>query len=118
MEFLAPRPTPGLQHAGVVVALAYLTTDPVVIGTTMAHEGGHFLGLFHTSERSGLAHDPLLDTPECTRADDANGDGRLDWNECTGKDTANLMFWSNGDVPQETLTNDQRFVLLRNPSIH
>ena len=35
--------------------------------TTMAHEIGHFLGLFHTSEQAIFGpqiHDPLPDTPE------------------------------------------------------
>ena len=34
----------------------------------MAHEAGHFLGLFHTSEQNfglgGGIHDPLPDTPD------------------------------------------------------
>ena len=30
----------------------------------LAHEIGHYLGLFHTTEQSGQ-HDPLDDTPEC-----------------------------------------------------
>lgn len=32
----------------------------------LAHEIGHYLGLFHTTEQS-LQHDPLDDTPECQR---------------------------------------------------
>ncbi|HZR07841.1 MAG TPA: hypothetical protein VFA79_04610 [Myxococcales bacterium] len=30
-----------------------------------AHETGHFLGLFHTTESSGSDFDPLVDTPKC-----------------------------------------------------
>jgi hypothetical protein len=32
---------------------------------TAAHEGGHFLGLYHTTERNGDAFDPLSDTKKC-----------------------------------------------------
>ncbi|MEY3013572.1 MAG: hypothetical protein RIT45_2307 [Pseudomonadota bacterium] len=51
------------------------------VGATMAHEGGHYLGLFHTSENDwgGFGpklHDPLPDTPE--------------------KDATNLMFFDGG----------------------
>ncbi len=32
----------------------------------MAHEIGHYLGLFHTSEQGGQGYDPIDDTPQCT----------------------------------------------------
>ncbi len=35
------------------------------MGTSLAHELGHFLGLYHTSELDGRAHDPLAETPQC-----------------------------------------------------
>ncbi len=35
------------------------------MGTSLAHELGHFLGLYHTSELDGQAHDPLDETPQC-----------------------------------------------------
>jgi hypothetical protein len=113
-----PAAQPGFLHGGVAVALAFLDANVDIFAETMAHEAGHFLGLFHLSERSGRSHDPLLDTPECTTALDQNGDSRLDATECGsvgGYD--NLMFWSSAAVPQRKLTNDQRFVLLRNPSV-
>lgn len=31
-----------------------------------AHEGGHYMGLYHTTEAYGDAFDPLSDTPVCT----------------------------------------------------
>lgn len=37
-------------------------------GLITAHEIGHFLGLFHTTEFSG-DHDPIADTPECRMRD-------------------------------------------------
>ncbi len=38
----------------------------VDMGSTIAHEAGHYLGLNHLSESSGSTHDPVLDTPVCT----------------------------------------------------
>lgn len=46
-----PREGDGNQYTGIV----------------LAHEVGHFLGLFHTSEQFGAGFDPLADTPECRR---------------------------------------------------
>jgi hypothetical protein len=37
------------------------------MGSTLAHEIGHFLGLNHLSESNGTVHDPLPDTPICTQ---------------------------------------------------
>lgn len=34
-------------------------------GLIVAHEIGHYLGLFHTTETDGERHDPIADTPEC-----------------------------------------------------
>ena len=38
-------------------------------GLILAHEIGHYLGLFHTSEIDGSRHDPIADTPECAPED-------------------------------------------------
>ena len=35
------------------------------MGETMAHEAGHYLGLFHPVETSYALWDALDDTPEC-----------------------------------------------------
>jgi len=50
---------------GVVLTLAYFDTsadDP--LGQTLAHEIGHYLGLFHNVEADGTSVDPLADTPK------------------------------------------------------
>jgi hypothetical protein len=59
----------GTVKSGVAVAVKPVPEVPAGVDTTMAHEMGHFLGLFHTSEQNfgGFVpsiHDPLPDTPE------------------------------------------------------
>jgi hypothetical protein len=109
-----PVALPGLARGGVAVALSVLERTET-LATAMAHEGGHYLGLFHTSERTGRSFDPLLDTPECPISNDADADMKIDSRECAGKGADNLMFWQASGNAQRQLTNDQRFVLLRNP---
>ncbi|HEY0710929.1 MAG TPA: hypothetical protein VGG33_29270 [Polyangia bacterium] len=112
-----PPAFPGLAKRGVAVALAYPERDGIALGSTMAHEGGHYLGLFHTSERDGLSFDPLIDTPECPASADTNKDKLLSVEECAGKGSDNLMFWTGSGAQRIKISNDQRFVLLRNPSL-
>lgn len=80
-------------------------------GTTVWHEAGHFLGLFHTSEADGENFDPLPDTPECTIESDTNGDGETDEDEC-GPLGDNFMYYNTDDL---TMTAHQAFVLRHNP---
>ena len=55
-------PRPGTPRSGVAVSVELAGNDSDVLAHVMAHEGGHFLGLFHTVEFFG-AEDPLPDTP-------------------------------------------------------
>lgn len=58
---------PGLPftgHDGVLVSTAWMEDAPELWAKVLAHEAGHYLGLFHTTELTGLHHDPLEDTPE------------------------------------------------------
>ena len=89
--------------------------DAQLLGESAAHEMGHFLGLYHTSESNGFEFDPLSDTPECARASSGAS-------ACETADGSNLMFWasyssldrSNGKV-QEVLSAQQQFVLRASP---
>ncbi len=106
----------GTAHSGVAVTMAGFRRSPRQLAQTMAHEGGHYLGLFHTTEAEGTAFDPLADTPECGTENDRNRDGVVDYRECAERGRENLMFWAAGD-DAETVTADQGFVLVRNPGL-
>lgn len=58
-----PASATGSPNSGVAVALSAIMGDAGVLAHVMAHEGGHWLGLFHTSEFTGTA-DQMPDTPE------------------------------------------------------
>jgi hypothetical protein len=90
-------PVNGTTRSGVLVSAALLGRDPLWGGQIVAHEVGHALGLYHTTERSlvpGAIEDQLDDTPSCPAEADRNGNGVLEATECQGRDAANLMFWA------------------------
>lgn len=90
----------GTDRSGVVVSAALLMRDPLFAGQVLAHEIGHALGLFHTTESIVLTSsgasisDGLSDTPACPATADRNADRTLSAGECQAYDTGNLMFWS------------------------
>ncbi|MEM1348241.1 MAG: M43 family zinc metalloprotease, partial [Myxococcota bacterium] len=98
----------GTNGSGLVFSTASLGTDNATLGQTFAHELGHFLGLRHTTEHLGRAHDPITDTPECLSPDF----GYL----C--EDARNFMFaFSLGGGEQIQSTPGQAYVLRRNPLV-
>ena len=125
----------GTRYSGVVVTTfdgpvgELSQADLLVQGSTMAHEGGHYLGLYHPTESPGAGSgvrvpwdlvDPLGDTPECSVVNDVDGNGVVSGDECIHQDGPNLMFWGAAPVGvvQDQLTAGQRFVLHRNPYVH
>lgn len=101
----------GTASSGIAIASDMLAGESTQLGRTLAHEIGHALGLFHTTESNGDVFDPLPDTPTCARERDVNRDG-LDPSECEGAGADNLMFPTTNASAAE-LTEDQRAVLRR-----
>ena len=104
----------GTHGSGVAFTAEYLGTTAqsslggenidgnVFTGQILAHEVGHYVGLFHTSEQGGQGFDPLPDTPTCNRIS-------LD---CP--DIDNLMFPFAG-ASHVSITPNQQYVLQVNP---
>ncbi|HYZ90656.1 MAG TPA: hypothetical protein VE620_15275 [Myxococcales bacterium] len=103
-----------------------------------AHEGGHFLGLYHTTERTGDAFDPLTDTKRCFCTSCAPVSQQANCfsvhasssptlmstlecvhgtttPECGGGD--NLMFWLLGAASVGKLSPQQGQVMRANPIV-
>ena len=99
------------------------TLDDQLLGETAAHEIGHHLGLFHTTESGGKQFDILSDTLECPRStQDNNSDRRVSAEECEGYGGGNLMFWTSwssssrsAGKKQEVLCKYQQQVLKYSP---
>ena len=99
------------------------TLDSQLLGETAAHEMGHQLGLFHTTETGGTVFDILTDTAECLNSTkDFDRNGKMSAEECEGYGGDNLMFWTawntssrSAGKKQETLSSHQQHVLTYSP---
>lgn len=108
-----PGPAVATDFSAVVVSLTqhqgpdgqFSQEEKSVFAETMAHECGHYLGLFHPVESSFDEFDPLDDTATCTSL-----------SQCiTNGIAGNLMYPSVvPGVIQRNLTSDQRRVVNRN----
>jgi hypothetical protein len=66
-------PGAAMLHGTVKSGVAYIPSgDAVYDGSVLAHEIGHLGGLFHTTESSEDAVDPLSDTPTCANIGNPN----------------------------------------------
>lgn len=95
------------SNAAVLVSTdAYVDSDNFLdvegMASTVAHEVGHYLGLYHTSESNGTQHDPIPDTPMC--------DGGV----CSPSFETNIMS-SGGGASRLDLTMGQAFVMKQHP---
>ncbi len=94
-------------NAAVLVSTeAYTDGDNLLdvegLGSTVAHEVGHFLGLYHTSESNGSQHDPIPDSPQC--------DGSV----CSPEFEKNIMS-SGGGATRSSVSPGQAFVMKQHP---
>ena len=88
----------GCDRCGVVFALETNSTGPDLLGGIMAHEIGHYLGLFHPMEPTTNADVSVKDNLPDTADDDPD----------------NLMHWAVGEKSRE-LTAQQIAVLRSSP---
>jgi len=112
---------------GVLISLSAhasgATLKSQLLGETAAHEMGHQLGLFHTTETGGTVFDILTDTAECLNSTkDFDRNGKMSAEECEGYGGENLMFWTAWNTSsrsagnkQETLSSHQQHVLKYSP---
>lgn len=98
----------GTSKSGVIINVANVTAAPDEVSLIMAHEGGHFVGLFHPTEKTDQRYDPLDDTPECAAAGAATAD-------CAGQGTDNVMWWAAKTGTSTKFSDDQAWVAARNP---
>jgi hypothetical protein len=109
----------GTAGSGVIIAVdGHLnddgsSLDTQMMGETIAHEAGHQIGLFHTTEEQGGegGYDVISDTPQCPQSQDTDGDGSLNAEECIDFDGTNFMFWTSGDARQNAMSPIQSDVL-------
>lgn len=102
--FAADRPNAAVLISSEPFASATGTLDVAALAVTCAHEIGHYLGLYHTSERDGRQHDPIADTPECAPG------------QSPCPDADNVMFWTGGGA-RSTLTTGQSFIMRLHPLV-
>ncbi|MEN0067332.1 MAG: hypothetical protein AAGA48_34700 [Myxococcota bacterium] len=108
----------GTPGSGVVLTSEFLrlgslndaTLGAQLTGVVLAHEVGHWLGLFHTSELAGGVQDPIPDTVGCDDIAERFANDQLDG--CP--DRNNLMF-PVADPFARDLTAQQGGVLVANP---
>ena len=126
------------QIAGEEIVNELINLD----GTKLvAHEGGHFMGLYHTTESRGELFDPLADTPTCACETCAPAASQsqcatpgktppttpyqmkaTDCNKTTSPPTCgggeDLMFWLlNQSVSRGTLSPQQGQIIRANPLV-
>jgi hypothetical protein len=91
----------GTPHSG----LAFVGQDRgTTSGDTLAHEMGHFFGLYHPTEMNGMSQDAITDTPTCLF------DPEDPWSMAECETVDNIMFPSMTPFANE-LTDGQCFVV-------
>lgn len=108
-----PAGMSGTPTSGVVLAVD-LIPQASGVGPALAHELGHYMGLFHTTEPNGRVIESIADTPICPVTQDADDNGFLVASECADFGADNVMFWQGTGTefsPQQVDVLTQGFVL-------
>ncbi|HET7823963.1 MAG TPA: hypothetical protein VFK90_01465 [Anaeromyxobacter sp.] len=133
--FLGGERTAGACSAGGAPNVVVCGTDALAL--VSAHETGHWLGLYHTTEFDGTLFDPLTDTASCpclqcapfalrSRCAERNPTGQPTFmlgSYCTGQrprcgGARNLMFWLFDDrFAIGDTSRQQGDVMRRNPAV-
>ncbi len=141
-----PSLVPGIVNSGAAVAIGADLESGTCGGSintascgadylayVSAHETGHWLGLYHTTETDGSAFDPLRDTPACPCRSCAGANvskcggaspPNLTADLCTGANATcggaqNLMFWILDDaIATGAVSPEQGTVARYNPAVH
>jgi hypothetical protein len=147
-----PASIGGTVASGAVVSAAALRDSPssctggfnLTCGADetayiVAHEVGHFLGLYHVTEKYGFEFDPLAGTPTCkctsckratetcfnplTQSAPSASDDTITVSECLSPSTGcgggdNLMFWLLAAGSVGNLEDEQGQVMRANPAVH
>lgn len=110
----------GTMHSGVVVSFdtSVVGSDFRTVAQIMSHEIGHYLGLFHSTERSRPCAAGEVPSATVTCAPFGGGDTLAD---TTRGDGRNLMYFAlggtDGDTYNVRLSEGQGFVMTRNPLV-
>ena len=123
LGFAADIPGPPFSSARSVTAISifesagadgvFSSLDIRLLGETIAHESGHFMGLFHPIDFSGSSvqfSDPLADTPSCNFITECLSNFTLSHNLMYPSPVAD---GSGGFVNQNQITSNQRSVMNR-----
>jgi hypothetical protein len=143
-----PSTLGGTIHSGAAVSLAdlrisgcgssidFLNCGADEVAYIAAHEGGHWMGLYHTVEATGDSFDPISDTPtcDCTKCAPSSQQASCAANDrstsspttmspawCTASSSCgsgdNLMFWVLGSGSRGSVSSDQGQVVRANPVV-
>jgi hypothetical protein len=91
-----------------------------------AHESGHYMGLYHTTEATGALFDPIGDTSQCAISCDTNNDGAVSGSECDDDSSTtescggakNTMFWLLSEQARGQFSLQQGQILRANPAVY
>jgi hypothetical protein len=138
----------GTIHSGAVVDGSSLSAgagncsaaapNPIRCGADevayiVAHEGGHWMGLYHTTESAGESFDSIADTAKCpcdtcvpqasrNQCGNPNVQPVVNGLNCTKSASCgggeNLMFWLLDSASTGALTCEQGGVMRANPVVH